>query len=86
MNENPKVTVAIPTYNRSRLLKEAMASVLAQDYLDFRVMVVDNASSDDTEQVVRSFADSRVTYSRTRAISVCFAIGIGPSRLTEVRI
>jgi len=64
MNENPKVTVAIPTYNRSKLLKEAIASVLAQDYPDFRVMVVDNASPDDTEAVVRSFADRRVTYIR----------------------
>lgn len=81
-----KVTVVIPTYNRARLLSISLASALAQDYPDFQVIVLDNASSDDTEQVVRSFADSRVTYSRTRAISVCFAIGIGPSRLTEVRI
>ncbi len=59
-----KVTVGIPTYNRSELLKGCLESVLAQDYPDFRVVVLDNASSDDTEAVVRSFADPRVTYLR----------------------
>ena len=58
------VTVAIPTYNRSALLKISLASVLAQDYPDFQVVVIDNASTDDTEQVVRSFADPRVRYLR----------------------
>ncbi len=59
-----KVTVAIPTYNRSQLLKISLKSVLAQDYPDFRVVVLDNASSDDTGVAVKSFADPRVTYVR----------------------
>ncbi|MDV2992274.1 MAG: GalNAc(5)-diNAcBac-PP-undecaprenol beta-1,3-glucosyltransferase [Chroococcidiopsis sp. SAG 2025] len=61
-----KVTVALTTYNRSPLLKLSLASVLAQDYPDFRVMVLDNASTDDTETVVRSLAedDDRITYIR----------------------
>jgi glycosyltransferase involved in cell wall biosynthesis len=62
--DRPRVTVAMPTYNRSNLLKGAIASALAQDYADFEVMIVDNASADDTEAVVRSFADPRVTYVR----------------------
>ena len=60
----PKVTVAIPTYNRSALLKEALQSALAQDYQDMRIVVIDNASPDDTAETVRSLADSRVTYIR----------------------
>lgn len=61
-----KVTVAIPTYNRAGLLKVSIESVLAQDYPDLRVVVLDNASSDDTEAVVRSLTerDRRVTYIR----------------------
>src|SRR5687768_1900259 len=59
-----KVTVAIPTYNRSQLLKISLKSVLAQDYPDLRVVVLDNASPDDTEAVVKSFADPRVAYIR----------------------
>jgi glycosyltransferase involved in cell wall biosynthesis len=61
---DPKVTVAMPTYNRSGLLSAALASALAQDYDDFGVMVLDNASTDDTEAVVQSFDDPRVTYVR----------------------
>lgn len=63
---NTKVTVVIPTYNRSQLLRICLESVLAQDYPDFRVVVLDNASSDDTEAVVGSFDDSRVTYIRNK--------------------
>jgi glycosyltransferase involved in cell wall biosynthesis len=62
--ERTKVTVAIPTYNRSNLLGGALASALAQDYPDLQVLVVDNASTDDTEAVVRSFAHPRVSYVR----------------------
>ncbi|MDZ8185430.1 MAG: glycosyltransferase family A protein [Nostoc sp. ChiSLP02] len=64
MKPKTKVTIAIPTYNRSKLLKTSLESALAQDYPDFQVLVVDNASDDDTEAVVRSFADSRVAYVR----------------------
>src|SRR5215510_12875881 len=68
---NTKVTIAIPTYNRSRLLKEAMASVLSQDYPDFQVLVLDNASTDETETAVRSFQDARVMYVRNDVNLVC---------------
>ena len=59
-----KVTIAIPTYNRAVLLKTSLKSLLAQNYPDFSVIVIDNGSSDNTEAVVGSFADSRVTYVR----------------------
>jgi glycosyltransferase involved in cell wall biosynthesis len=61
---SPEVTIAIPTYNRSDLLKISLKGALAQDYPNFRVLVLDNASTDDTESVVRSFSDPRITYIR----------------------
>ena len=42
------------------MLREAIESVLAQTYPDFRVVVSDNASEDDTPDVVRSFGDERI--------------------------
>ena len=48
----PKVSVIIPTYNRASLLGRAIQSVLDQTYQDFELIVVDDASVDDTEQVV----------------------------------
>ena len=60
-----KLTVGIPTYNRSGLLRQAIESVLAQTYTDFRLIVSDNASHDDTPDVVRSFDDGRIEYARS---------------------
>lgn len=64
MTPETKITVAIPMYNRAALLKTSLKSLLAQNYPDFSVIVIDNGSSDNTEAVVGSFADSRVTYGR----------------------
>ena len=60
----PAVTVAIPTYNRADLLKISLQSALAQDYPNFQVLVLDNASSDHTRKTIDSFTDSRIVYVR----------------------
>ncbi len=54
-SNNPKVSVIIPTYNRAWILKEAIDSVLAQDFKDFELIVVDDGSSDDTEQILDAY-------------------------------
>jgi glycosyltransferase involved in cell wall biosynthesis len=59
-----RVTVGIPTFNRANLLREAVESVLAQTFADVRVLVSDNASTDDTADVVASIRDERVDYVR----------------------
>ncbi len=60
----PSVSVVISTYNRGSKLVRAIASVLAQTYSDIELIVVDNASIDDTEAVVRGFKDARIRYIR----------------------
>lgn len=56
------VSVVVPTRNRSRLLATTLRSVLWQRDVDLEVIVVDDASSDDTAAVVASFVDRRVTH------------------------
>lgn len=63
--DNAKVTVGIPTFNRAHWLKESIESVLAQSYTRFHIIVSDNASTDETPDVVRSFGDQRITYVRS---------------------
>ncbi len=63
-SREPQVSVCIPTYNRAGLLGESIASVLAQTFRDFELIISDNASEDATESVVRSFGDGRIKYTR----------------------
>jgi glycosyltransferase involved in cell wall biosynthesis len=57
------VTIAIPTYNRAdSYLYDALTSAVAQTYPNLEIIVSDNCSTDDTQQVVRSVADERVRY------------------------
>lgn len=60
----PRVSVCIPVYNGSAYIAEAIDSVLAQTYKDFSLIVCDNCSTDNTEEIVRSFADPRIKYVR----------------------
>ena len=59
------VTIAIPTCNRAgSYLQQALESVLKQTYPHFEVIVADNASNDETSQVVQSYTDARIRYFR----------------------
>ncbi len=62
--KRPTVSVIIPTYNRAHLLGRAIESVLDQTYQDFEIIVVDDASADETEEVVKSFGDDRINHIR----------------------
>lgn len=56
----PRVTVAIPSYNGAPFIGEAIASVLAQTFTDFELLIVDDASQDETIAVIRQFDDPRI--------------------------
>ncbi|AAL80893.1 glycosyl transferase [Pyrococcus furiosus DSM 3638] len=60
----PTVSVIIPTHNRAKLLKRAIISVLNQTFEDFEIIVVDDASSDNTPNIIESIKDSRIRYIR----------------------
>jgi len=62
----PKVTVIIPTYNRANLLPRAIKSVLNQTLKDFELIIVDDASTDNTREVVEEIQkkDKRIKYIR----------------------
>lgn len=58
----PNISVIIPTCNRPEMLKRAIASVLAQTYQDFEIIVVDDGMKERAESVVNFFHDPRITY------------------------
>ena len=56
----PNVSVIIPTYNRAELLPRAVNSVLSQTYDDYEIIIVDDHSSDNTQDVIAKFTDQRI--------------------------
>jgi len=60
----PLVSICIPTYNRASMVGDAIRSALSQSYPNIEVIVVDNASTDATDDVVASFHDKRLRYVR----------------------
>jgi len=63
----PQISVVIPTYNHGRFLRQCVQSVLDQGIDDIEVLVLDNASTDETPQVMAAFAhEPRVRYMRNR--------------------
>jgi glycosyltransferase involved in cell wall biosynthesis/2-polyprenyl-3-methyl-5-hydroxy-6-metoxy-1,4-benzoquinol methylase len=60
----PKISVLLPNYNYARYLDSAIASVLGQDYTDFEFVIGDDASSDNSAEIIRAYAarDARIRY------------------------
>jgi glycosyltransferase involved in cell wall biosynthesis len=58
----PKFTIIISTYNRASTLSVAIRSALSQSLREFCLIIADDASTDNTKEVVDSFRDSRITY------------------------
>jgi len=58
----PFFSVCIPTYNRAQMLPAAIESVLNQNFVDFELIICDNASTDNTEEVVKGYCDQRLRY------------------------
>ncbi len=70
-----KVSILIPTYNRERIISETIDSALSQTYSNIEVIIVDNASTDDTWNVIQAYAkqDDRVKAFRNES-------NVGPVR------
>lgn len=57
-----KITVVIPTYNKAEYIEQTIESVLRQTYTDWEIVIVDDCSSDNTEQVVQKYLSEKIRY------------------------
>src|SRR5512145_2950370 len=60
--QSPLVSVVIPSYNQAEFLADAIQSVLHQTYQNFEIIVVNDASPDNTDEVMKQFTDPRIKY------------------------
>lgn len=58
----PKVSVIVPTYNSGGYVRETLLSILDQDYQDFEIIVVDDASTDNTSDVITAMNSCKINY------------------------
>ncbi len=59
---SPTVSIIIATFNREKLLKEAIESVLVQTYSDYELLIIDDGSIDNTQTMVQSFDSPKIKY------------------------
>lgn len=59
-----QISIIIPTYNRAHLIGETLQSFVNQSYPNWEIIVVDDGATDNTPDLIKSYADSRIQYSR----------------------
>jgi len=64
--DKPRVSIGLPVFNGEKYLEETLDSILAQEYTDFELIISDNASTDQTQQICSTYAsrDGRIRYYR----------------------
>lgn len=63
---NSTVSIIMPTYNSEKYVGIAIQSILLQSYTDFELIISDDASTDNTKEIIKSFKDKRITFLENR--------------------
>lgn len=61
---NPLVSIIVPTYNRGSLILNTINSILNQTYKNFELIIIDDGSTDNTNDIINSLNDNRIIYSK----------------------
>lgn len=62
MQDNLFFSIIIPTYNRANFIETAIISALNQDYKNFELIIVDDGSTDNTEEIIKTIKDPKIKY------------------------
>lgn len=76
---HPLVSIIMPTYNRAHIISDSIQSALDQSYNNWELWVCDDASTDNTEEIVKSFDDPRIKYLKSKKVGAARARNIGLS-------
>src|SRR5262249_8925142 len=76
LSSSPRVSVVVCSYNGAPTLAQCLRSLMALDYSDYEVIVVDDGSTDETREVLGHFPDIRVIHQPNRGLSVARNVGL----------
>lgn len=71
---SPLVSIVFTTYNAARFIETSLSAALAQDYPHFEVVVADDGSTDETEQICRAIHDPRLRFLKLGRVGRCRAL------------
>ena len=60
--KNPQISVLLPAFNAGKYIESSIQSILNQTYSNFELIILNDGSSDSTEEIIKSFKDSRIIY------------------------
>jgi len=64
LNTTPKITVLMPVYNNEKYLRPAIESILSQTFADFEFLIINDGSTDQSEEIIKSYEDARIRYDK----------------------
>ena len=69
--KNPFFSIVIPTRNRADTLKYTIKTILNQDFQDYEIIICNNNSVDDTEEIVKKFSVKWIKYLKSKLNKKC---------------
>ena len=73
----PFFSIIIPTYNRAHILKRAIDSIFSQSFIEYEIVIVDDGSTDNTQEVIAAIKSDNLKYVLQPNKGVCAARNAG---------
>jgi glycosyltransferase involved in cell wall biosynthesis len=75
--KNPDITIIVPIYNGATYLAETLQSILSQTFSDFELLAIDDGSTDNSVDIVRTLKDSRIRLIQKNNTGLCHTLNLG---------
>ena len=75
-----KLSIIMPVYNSEKYLKEAIDSILLQDFTDYELLCIDDGSTDSSSDIIKSYDDDRIVYIKKEHSGIVDSLNIGIRR------
>ena len=82
MDSSPRVSVIMPAYNAAAFVRAAVDSILAQTFVDFELIILNDGSTDDTQDIIERYDDNRIRLINKSNSGVAATLNLG---LTEAQ-